>query len=55
LVIAGCDVIWASGFRCSEGSYCLHLKGEGAFFLDCFTFESEDIMSLRNIGGGLLS
>jgi len=40
--------LWVSGFGCSEGSYCLRLKGEAAFFLDCFTSESEDIMSLRN-------
>jgi hypothetical protein len=42
--------LWASGLGCFEGSYCLNLKGEAAVFLDCFTFESEDIMSLRNIG-----
>ena len=42
--------LWMSGFGCSEGSYCLHLKGEAAFFLDCFTFGSEDVMSLRNFG-----
>jgi len=42
--------LWASGFGWSEGWYCLHLKDEATFFLDCFTFESEDIMSLRNTG-----
>jgi len=42
--------LWVSGFGCSEGSYCLHHQGQAAFFLYCWTFESEDIMSLRNFG-----